>query len=118
MGARRTLRALRRAGERRSHIESDKLSRAGIAGKVCSFISVNFFLHMVGLEMVAFRQRRFDSTDSPNNEVTAELKDLKDLDGYRSDEGPDDFPDSDDTLEDSESADDLEGEDYVSNDSR
>jgi len=104
--ARRTLRALRRAGERRSHIESDKLSRAGLAGRVCSFMSVNFFLHMVGLEMVTFRKRRSDNIDGPNNEVsTAELKELQDLEGYRSEEDPDYCPDSDDTLDGSDSED-------------
>jgi len=109
---RRTMRALRRAGERRGQLDMDKLSRAGFVGRLCSFMSVNFFLHAVGLELIAERSRRTDSTDAPNlADHPSDLKELQgDFSGYKSDEDPDYHPDSDDTLDHSSSIEDSESE--------
>jgi len=104
--ARRTLRALRRAGERRNHIEMDKLARAGFMGRVASILSVNYFLNIFGLELSASKPERCLASMNPVvDEVDeSELHELKgDLGGYRSDEDPDYKPCSEDDSLDSSS---------------
>jgi len=65
----RTIRALRRAGERRNRLNSDDLSQAGLVGRVCSIFHVNYFLHKFGLELEAERSHEgCDETDAPSGD--------------------------------------------------
>ena len=50
---RRALRAVKRAGERKSYLAKDSVARTGVVGSVASMLSVNSLLGMVGLKLVA-----------------------------------------------------------------
>jgi len=50
---RRALRTVRRAGERKSHLEKDPLAHSGLLGYISSLLSVNTILSLVGLQLVA-----------------------------------------------------------------
>merc|ERR1712035_134727 len=107
------LRALRRAGERRSYIEMDKLARAGLVGRVASFFSVNMFLHVFGLELVAFRpSRSIAVVTHEGDESQTELQEVEgDFGGYRSEDDPDYHPSTDeDSLDQSSTSDESEDE--------
>jgi len=126
--SRRAIRALRRAGMRRSALSCDSLAKAGMAGKLASMLSINTLLKMVGLELVKRSEAKKligscteeesqtrEASESKDNRHT-HISDIQgDLDGYRSDEDPDFEPDfseeSVDESTDSESDEEEEGED-------
>eukprot|EP00088_Acartia_fossae_P071116 TRINITY_DN96_c0_g1_i14.p1 TRINITY_DN96_c0_g1~~TRINITY_DN96_c0_g1_i14.p1 ORF type:complete len:339 (-),score=121.97 TRINITY_DN96_c0_g1_i14:110-1126(-) len=110
---RRALRAVKRAGERKSYLEKDSVARAGVIGTVASMISVNSLLGMVGLKLVADKKRVTDvAEETPEgDEQHRQISDLKgDLAGYKSEEDPDYLPESGDSLESTEESSDEEGE--------
>ena len=49
---RRALRAIKRAGERKNHLEKDAVARTGLIGALASMLSLNTFLGLAGLEIV------------------------------------------------------------------
>jgi len=109
---RRSLRAVRRAGERKTRLETDKLAQTGLIGRLASYLHVNSVLSFVGLEL---------RVSQPNSEASgvlgeASIAELKgDLSGYRSDEDPDFHPQSNDSslssVDESSSSDSSDSED-------
>ena len=122
---RRALRTVRRAGERKSHLEKDPLAHSGFLGYISSMLSVNTILSLAGLQLVAEEKSApvfsdeeksapivNDKEDSSSINETEfldiiedkqhrDISDLKgDLEGYKSDEDSDYVPDAEGTESD------------------
>ena len=122
---RRALRTVRRAGERKSHLEKDPLAHSGFLGYISSLLSVNTILSLAGLQLVAEEKSApvfsdeeksapivNDKEDSSSINETEfldiiedkqhrDISDLKgDLEGYKSDEDSDYVPDAEGTESD------------------
>merc|ERR1712212_1389694 len=118
---RRAIRAVKRAGERKSFLEKDPVARTGIVGSIASLLHVNTILGYLGLRLEA-KENESDYNDDSDKEtiepVAVEetddqdepvddgddnhrhIADLKgDLDGYDSQEDPDYDPKRDEDVE-------------------
>eukprot|EP00088_Acartia_fossae_P005989 TRINITY_DN1272_c0_g1_i1.p1 TRINITY_DN1272_c0_g1~~TRINITY_DN1272_c0_g1_i1.p1 ORF type:complete len:341 (+),score=120.75 TRINITY_DN1272_c0_g1_i1:53-1075(+) len=101
---RRALRAVKRAGERKSYLDKDTVARAGLVGRLASLLSVNSILKMAGLKIVVDKPGRPEVDVDDEDDQHREITDLRgDLEGYKSDEDPDYHPDNseDDSLDSS-----------------
>jgi len=98
---RRALRAIKRAGERKNHLEKDPIARTGLVGSLASMFSLNTFLGLAGLEIVPEKKPvvEYVDTEDDGDEEHREISDLKgDLDGYKSEEDPDYKPEDDSLI--------------------
>ena len=122
---RRALRTVRRAGERKSHLENDPLARSGLLGYISSLLCINTILSLVGLQLVAEDKTApavIDKEDSEDIDETEsqegdhvednqhrEIADLKgDLEGYKSEEDSDYVPEDEGKESESEYVDSCE----------
>jgi len=113
---RRALRTVRRAGERKSHLEKDPLARSGLLGYISSLLCINTILSLVGLQLVAEEKSApaviekddsedIDETESQEGDIVEdnqhrEIADLKgDLEGYKSEEDSDYVPEDEEGKE-------------------
>merc|ERR1712042_365536 len=118
---RRAIRAVKRAGERKSILEKDPVARTGIVGSIASLLHMNSILGYLGLRLEAKENEsdynddsdketiepvEVDETDDQDEPVDdgddnhRHIADLKgDLDGYDSQEGPDYDPKRDEDVE-------------------
>merc|ERR1712212_377036 len=118
---RRAIRAVKRAGERKSFLEKDPVARTGIVGSIASLLHVNTILGYLGLRLEAKENEsdynddsdketiepvEVDETDDQDEPVDdgddnhRHIADLKgDLDGYDSQEDPDYDPKRDEDVE-------------------
>merc|ERR1712121_219060 len=117
---RRAIRAVKRAGERKSILEKDPVARTGIVGSIASLLHVNSILGYLGLRLEAKENEseyndsdeetiepvEVDETDDQDEPVDdgddnhRHIADLKgDLDGYDSQEDPDYDPKRDEDVE-------------------
>jgi hypothetical protein len=104
---RRALRAIKRAGERKSYLEKDPVARTGLVGSLASLLSVNSLLGMAGLKIVVEKRKPAvtESVADDDDDNHREISDLKgDLAGYKSDEDPDYLPEDSEDSVDAESS--------------
>merc|ERR1712168_383972 len=118
---RRAIRAVKRAGERKSILEKDPVARTGIVGSIASLLHMNSILGYLGLRLEA-KENESDYNDDSDKETIEPVEvdeiddqdepvddgddnhrhiaDLKgDLDGYDSQEDPDYDPKRDEDVE-------------------
>merc|ERR1712212_1272196 len=118
---RRAIRAVKRAGERKSFLEKDPVARTGIVGSIASLLHMNSILGYLGLRLEA-KENESDYNDDSDKETIEPVEveetddqdepvddgddnhrhiaDLKgDLDGYDSQEDPDYDPKRDEDVE-------------------
>jgi len=122
---RRALRTVRRAGERKSHLEKDPLARSGLLGYISSLLCINTILSLVGLQLVAEEMSApaviekddsedIEETESQEGDIVEdnqhrEIADLKgDLEGYKSEEDSDYVPEDEGKESESECVDSCE----------
>jgi len=91
---RRSMRALRRAGERKNRLDASQIARVGLVGRLADYLKVNSVLSLIGLELRV--SRPCSPTCSGSLRLpAASLAELKgDLSEYCSDEDPDFHPES------------------------
>jgi hypothetical protein len=114
---RRALRAIKRAGERKNHLEQDPIARTGLVGSLASMLSLNTFLGLAGLKIVAEKKTvtEEDTEGDDGDDQHREISDLKgDLDGYMSEEDPDYNPEDDSLISTDDSSSGEESDDEVS----
>jgi len=116
---RRALRAIKRAGERKSYLEKDSVARTGLVGSLASLLSLNTLLGLAGLKLVAEKKTvlvdEIDAEGHDGDDQHREISDLKgDLDGYKSEEDPDYKPEDDSLISTDDSSSGEESDDEVS----
>jgi len=119
---RRSARAIRRAGAKLVERKPVKtIGEASLLGAVAEILGFNFFLSVVGLQLVPaniLENPVVDELDSSDDELEVELSEGK-IDGYVSDEDPDFVPkeadeeSSDDEKDSSEDEKEADGSDDV-----
>jgi len=114
---RRSMRALRRAGDRKARLQTDELAQVGLVGRLAFHFNVNSVLRFVGLELKVSRTGR-EASGVLEESSLGELK--EDLSGYCSEEDPDFHPESESSVDGSSTSgtdgsddEDVEGADTV-----